>query len=727
MKCNKDVINDIIDMITPYIIFVNKILLYVTSLPGKLRIMKKYKKNIANERTGNSYIVKKMLHQCDQDIISFEQETNNSPEDPADSEKTSIKRRILKVAVTIMFLVMAVGVIVIWSLHDGGKENKQAKFIFFHANDLYLKIDTGHEDQTSLAGSIGGDLFVVPGSDERGIDKCKSDAKWCFTWKEKTVLTVDYVKRELMGCMDISWQNITSIFPTDCYELKMGYWFGMGGNEKWIANNNPLTEDYYLPGYDKQHGNVYEFYLLSSYGTSFYIVSEDPFRLRLNETDDTKLCISPVPVGPRMYTSLEYSICQGDSIQNTHTGASLMSHRQSTGSNKVNITPYERFSWSVGNADELLNVTKVTDFIEKLKKRGYQCGEIEIDFKWEIFEGDFEFDSNIKNTLNILKNHDCQFILPISPVVSYMSKLFDYGVKNELFVKDLYQNTVRLYNYGDIQGALLDMSVENTRDIMKEKLKSLANIINISSFKLKKIPVSVHTAAGNGGKFSVSGIFRGWINVIESLGKIHILENVYRAQDKSVLIEVGSSISHNTLNQSCLSNPLPTVFTLGIDGYPYLLSTVSKNNLTSELFIRWLQYSAFFTGLTLPSDTLFMRNGTRVFVTKVKKFRDGFVSQIIRSLQPDVSPSQPILLPLWWHYSSDEKVFAIEDQFLFNETILIAPVFCAGQITRDIYLPAIDGIWSHQPTGKNYNGNKWIRNFNVGLDGIPYFKAKNVY
>lgn len=42
--------------------------------------MKKYKKNTANERTGNSYIVKKMLHQCDKDVISFEQETNNSAE-----------------------------------------------------------------------------------------------------------------------------------------------------------------------------------------------------------------------------------------------------------------------------------------------------------------------------------------------------------------------------------------------------------------------------------------------------------------------------------------------------------------------------------------------------------------------------------------------------------------------------------------------------------------------
>jgi hypothetical protein len=54
-------------------------------------------------------------------------------QDP-ETAKTSIKQRILKVAVTIMFLIMAIGVIVIWSLHDGGKEDKQAKFFFFHAD-----------------------------------------------------------------------------------------------------------------------------------------------------------------------------------------------------------------------------------------------------------------------------------------------------------------------------------------------------------------------------------------------------------------------------------------------------------------------------------------------------------------------------------------------------------------------------------------------------------------
>ena len=100
---------------------------------------------------------------------------------------------------------------------------------------------------------------------------------------------------------------------------------------------------------------------------------------------------------------------------------------------------------------------------------------------------------------------------------------------------------------------------------------------------------------------------------------------------------------------------------------------------------------------------------------------------MLRSLQPDISSSQPILLPLWWYYSDDPNVFSVNDQFLFNETILIAPIYCAGQTTRNIYLPAIDGIWSYQGTEKDYKGKKWLRDFNIGLDEIPYFKAKMIY
>lgn len=644
-------------------------------------------------------------------------------QDP-ETAKTSIKRRILKVAVTIMFLIMAIGVIVIWSLHDGGKEDKQAKFFFFHADDLYLKADT-QLDKTSVEGTMGGPLFVVPESRDREKDECDSEAKWCFTWKEKTVLMIDYVDKVDMKCMSVSWQNITSVFPTDCYQLKIGDWYGMGGDDMWPMNNNHIVEQYYLPGYDTQRGNVYEFYLLSSLGTSIYITSEDPFLLRFNDTNDSRLCISPAAVGPKMFTSLQYSICQSNTIQETHAATTLMSHIKSNA--KINLTSYEMFSWKVGNSEEFFNLSKLTSFMDKLTRVGYVCGTVEIGFRWETHMGDFEFDSNILNSLKILKSYNCKFILAVSPVVSYLSSMFDIGMRSNMFILDMYQSSVRLYHYDDVQGALLDTSKESVRTFLTDKLRRLSKIMDITSFKLKKIPVSLHTSNADGGKFSVSGLYRGWIDVFQDVGKMPILQNIYRAQDKPTVIEVDNTINIKSDNSTCLDNPLPAVFTLGLDGYPYLQSTLSSNDLTSELLIRWMQYSAFFTGITLPSDALYLNLEADSFINKVGKFRDDFVSQMLRSLQPDISSSQPILLPLWWYYSDDPNVYSVNDQFLFNETILIAPIYCAGQTTRDIYLPAIDGIWSYQGTEKDYKGKKWLRDFNIGLDEIPYFKAKMLY
>jgi hypothetical protein len=101
-----------------------------------------------------------------------------------------------------------------------------------------------------------------------------------------------------------------------------------------------------------------------------------------------------------------------------------------------------------------------------------------------------------------------------------------------------------------------------------------------------------------------------------------MLQNIYRAQDKPSVIEVANTINIKSDNSTCLDNPLPAVFTLGLDGYPYLQSTLSSNDLTSELLIRWMQYSAFFTGITLPSDALYLNLEADNFINKVGKFRD---------------------------------------------------------------------------------------------------------
>jgi hypothetical protein len=64
------------------------------------------------------------------------------------------------------------------------------------------------------------------------------------------------------------------------------------------------------------------------------------------------------------------------------------------------------FSWKVGNSEEFFNLSKLTSFMDKLTRVGYVCGTVEIGFRWETHMGDFEFDSNILNSLKILKSYN---------------------------------------------------------------------------------------------------------------------------------------------------------------------------------------------------------------------------------------------------------------------------------------------------------------------------------
>ncbi len=56
--------------------------------------------------------------------------------------------------------------------------------------------------------------------------------------------------------------------------------------------------------------------------------------------------------------------------------------------------------------------------------------------------------------------------------------------------------------------------------------------------------------------------------------------------------------------------------------------------------------------------------------------------------------------PLFWHYPDEPQSWQTEDQYLFGEDLLVAPVMHAGQRQRDVWLPS---------------GNAW-----VGLDGERY-------
>ena len=80
----------------------------------------------------------------------------------------------------------------------------------------------------------------------------------------------------------------------------------------------------------------------------------------------------------------------------------------------------------------------------------------------------------------------------------------------------------------------------------------------------------------------------------------------------------------------------------------------------------------------------------------------------------------PIVRPLVWDYQDDESTWDIEDEYLFCDRYLVAPVL-ADATAREIYLP--HGVWKEDGTGVRHvvpAGGKRFR-LEVPVDRIPVF------
>lgn len=65
----------------------------------------------------------------------------------------------------------------------------------------------------------------------------------------------------------------------------------------------------------------------------------------------------------------------------------------------------------------------------------------------------------------------------------------------------------------------------------------------------------------------------------------------------------------------------------------------------------------------------------------------------------------PMLRTLFFEFPNDETSWLIEDEYMFGENLLVAPLFETGKNKRKVYLPP--GAWFDYQTGKVYQGEKW--------------------
>ncbi|MCU6745317.1 glycosyl hydrolase [Suilimivivens aceti] len=85
--------------------------------------------------------------------------------------------------------------------------------------------------------------------------------------------------------------------------------------------------------------------------------------------------------------------------------------------------------------------------------------------------------------------------------------------------------------------------------------------------------------------------------------------------------------------------------------------------------------------------------------------RKALLPYIYESAQTAVRESRPMMRPLVFDYQADRAVTDIEDEYLFGDSLLVAPFMEEDQTSRKVYLP--EGKWHDLFTGRCYEGKKW--------------------
>jgi oligosaccharide 4-alpha-D-glucosyltransferase len=187
---------------------------------------------------------------------------------------------------------------------------------------------------------------------------------------------------------------------------------------------------------------------------------------------------------------------------------------------------------------------------------------------------------------------------------------------------------------------------------------------------------------------------------------------------------------------------LPVMLGAAISGVPYMHADAGGfafGTGDNELYIRWLQFAAF-TPIFRPHGTAVydIDPGTFSFPSEPALFDEPYRSiakQIVHNryqLLPynytlayrQSAFGEPLVKPLHYAFPNDAGSIGKEHEYLWGNSILVAPVMYPNVADRDVYLPP--GDWYKMGDVQKIMGGGYVKE-NVLLETMPlYVKAGSV-
>lgn len=532
-------------------------------------------------------------------------------------------------------------------------------------------------------------------------------------------------------------------FPGVSFEVdSLGYVYGQGeigcipileqdctGVSEFILNKTFFKRD---PFETTEYNDVISPFWLTSKGVGVFANYYEPIKVEFNPYSNK------FNIGSKLSKTFTYYLIIKKNTKEVYNTwyAKLLTGDMNNKRVDFKRDMIERITWTTwAEYKQDINQKKVLDYYREIKEHNFPIGIMEIDDKWQKEWGDTDFDKvKFPDPLTMIAemhNGNVQVTLWVPPFIYHGSNNYNYADQQGYFVKRKDNSTYPIpwWDTGYIVpvSGMIDFTNALAAHWFKGQLNKLVTDYGVDGFKfdagdvqfLPKDGILENSCFRN--KFT--DYYVEWSKEISG----YEVRTAYLAQGKGVIVRQFDKNSDWSVTNG-LKAVLTQTLAMSIIGYPFVLPDMIGGNeyfgkVSDKLMKRWCQLNAFLPMMQFSikpwrddfSDDVesVCRKAAELHMSYIYKFK------YLAELANDTG--EPIDKPLFFIFTDDEISYSIDDEFIFGDSILVAPLLTPSD-KRDIYLPP--GFWEDMNSGKEYKGPQWLKGFSVKDDEIPHFLLK---
>lgn len=403
--------------------------------------------------------------------------------------------------------------------------------------------------------------------------------------------------------------------------------------------------------------------------------------------------------------------------------------------------------------EEVLGVAR------KYKELGIPLDVIVIDFFHWTRQGDWKFDKDYwpdpKAMCDELHAMGTKVVVSVWPTVDKKSENFEEMLERGLLIQTEHGSNQTYEFQGDC--LTIDITNPEAQDYLWEKCKKNYYDYGIDLFWLDNAEPDY-------------GVY-DYENYRYQLGSALAVSNIYPKLYAKTFYEQTKALSlvrcgwagSQKYASLLWSGDVPSTFeslrdqisaglNMGLAGIPWWTTDIggfmtddADDKDFKELLLRWFEFAVFSPILRMHGDrgphdipplsdidwgggSLYTGHsnelwsyGSEMFdiMKKQLELRLSLKPYIKKLMHEASETGAPLLRTMFYEFPDDPHCWELEDQYMFGDQYLVAPILQLGQRGREVYLPA--GDWKNLSDNRIYEGRKTIL-CDAPLDQIPIFE-----